>query len=100
MLQMWDMTQGTELFQQAQDDDLKYNAKSHLAEMIALLGMPSPEFIEASHRALLYDFPFKIRFHGGKLSKNAFELYEGPFFSDNGISPRLFEDIAWTNTCS
>lgn len=79
------MTQEKGLFQQSQDEDRNYDAKSHLAEMIALLGMPSPEFIEASHRALLYEWPYKIHFPGGKLSQNALELYKGPFFSKDGI---------------
>jgi hypothetical protein len=82
------MTQEKGLFQQTQDENLKYDAKSHFAEMIALLGMPSPEFIEASHRALLYEWPFKIHFTGGKPSQNALELYEGPFFSEDGIYTR------------
>lgn len=73
------------IFQQAQDADLEYNAKSHLAEMISLLGMPSPEFIERSHQALVYEWPCEIHFPGGKLAKNALELYDGPFFSEDGI---------------
>lgn len=81
---VWDMSHGTELFQQAQDADLEYNAKSHLAEMISLLGMPSPEFIERSHQALVYEWPCEIHFPGGKLAKNALELYDGPFFSEDG----------------
>lgn len=83
--QIWDTAEGTELFQQAQDSEGKPTAKAHSAEMIALLGMPSPEFIEESHSALMYQWPYKIRLNGGELSENAFEMFGGPFFDENGI---------------
>lgn len=79
------MAQGTELFQQAQDSNYQYNAKAHLAEMIALLGPPPPEFIEESHSTLLLQWPDKIRMNvGGDLSQNAMEMFNGPFFDDKG----------------
>ena len=78
------MAQDTHLFQQAQDSNGQYNAKAHLAEMIALLGPPPPEFIEESHASLVFKWPQKIRMYGGELSENAMEMFNGPFFDDNG----------------
>lgn len=78
------MAQDEELFQQAQDTNANYNAKAHLAEMIALLGPPPPEFIEASHSTLGSKWPQKIMIPGGELCENAMEMFGGPFFSDDG----------------
>lgn len=78
------MAQGTELFQQAQDSNGNYDAKGHLAEMIALLGPPPSEFIQASHSTLMLKWPQKIRIHGGELCGNAMEMFKGPFFDNEG----------------
>ncbi|KAE8376038.1 kinase-like domain-containing protein [Aspergillus bertholletiae] len=48
LLQLWDILQGKELFQQIYNEQGHYNAKAHLAEMIALLGRPPPELIARS----------------------------------------------------
>jgi hypothetical protein len=78
------MAQGTELFQQAQDSNGNYDAKAHLAEMIALLGPPPPEFIRASHSTLKLKWPQRIKIYGGELCENAMEMFKGPFFDDDG----------------
>lgn len=79
------MAQGTELFQQAHDSNGQYNAKAHLAEMIALLGPPPPEFIEESHSTLLLQWPEKVRMNvGDGLNGNAMEMFNGPFFDEKG----------------
>lgn len=80
------MAQDTELFQQAQDSKGNYDAKSHLAEMIALLGSPPAAMVAASHSTLTLQWPTKIRVPGGELSENAMEMFGGPFFDENGKS--------------
>lgn len=82
------MAQKKELFQLAQRSDGRYDAKAHLAEMIALLGPPPPEFIEASHSTLMLEWPTKIQMYEGELCQNAFELFGGPFFDNDGIYSR------------
>lgn len=44
--QMWNILERTELFEQVHDTHGRYDAKSHLAEMIALLG-PPPKRIDS-----------------------------------------------------
>jgi hypothetical protein len=80
------MAQGTHLFQQAQDSERRPTARAHLAEMIALLGMPSLEFIEKSRSTLKFEWPQEIRVNGGELARNAHDMFGGPFFDGNGIS--------------
>jgi hypothetical protein len=43
--QLWNILGSKELFQQVHDTNGQYDAKSHLAEMIALLGPPPPKGI-------------------------------------------------------
>lgn len=83
------MAQDSELFQQAQDSNGNYDAKSHLAEMIALLGPPPTEMITASHSTLMLQWPTKIRMAGGELCENAMEMFGGPFFGEDGKSEHL-----------
>ncbi|GKZ36339.1 hypothetical protein AbraIFM66950_007373 [Aspergillus brasiliensis] len=45
---LWDIIGRKELFEQALDADGQYNAKSHLAEMISLLGPPPGAFVAKS----------------------------------------------------
>lgn len=54
--------------------------------MIALLGMPSLEFIEKSRSTLKFEWPQEIRVNGGELARNAHDMFGGPFFDGNGIS--------------
>lgn len=44
--QLWDMIEGKELFRHIHDQEGRYDAKLHIAEMIALLGLPPPEIIQ------------------------------------------------------
>ena len=75
----WNIIEGTELFTQVEDADGRYDAKSHLAEMIALLSPPPKEVIERADDMSQVDYPFPIRLAAGKLSKNARELFGGPY---------------------
>ncbi|EER39738.1 protein kinase [Histoplasma capsulatum H143] len=49
---IWNL--GKELFRQVYDAQGHYDAKAHLAEMIALLGPPHPELVARSHSMLGY----------------------------------------------
>ncbi|KAJ5161763.1 CMGC protein kinase [Penicillium capsulatum] len=51
-----DMAQDSELFQQAYGANRMYDAESHLAEMIALLGPPPSSMIAESHATLARKF--------------------------------------------
>lgn len=44
--QLWDIVEGKELFRHIHDQKGRYDAKLHVAEMIALLGPPPPEVIQ------------------------------------------------------
>ncbi|KAJ5956297.1 hypothetical protein N7501_010576 [Penicillium viridicatum] len=61
---VWNIIEGTELFTQVEDANGRYDPKSHLAEMIALLGPPPKEV--------------------GKSCKNAREVFGGPYFDEEG----------------
>lgn len=83
---VWNIIEGTELFTQVEDTNGRYDAKSHLAEMIALLGPPPKGVIERADHMSQVDFPTPIRIEAGKLSKNARELFGGPYFDEEGKS--------------
>ncbi|KAJ5800387.1 uncharacterized protein N7518_002455 [Penicillium psychrosexuale] len=81
---VWNIIEGTELFTQVEDANGRYDAKSHLAEMIALLGPPPKGVIERADHMSQVDYPTPIRIEAGKLSKNARELFGGPYFDEEG----------------
>jgi len=51
--QTWTLFEGKHLFN-TQNSEGDYSATQHLAEMIALLGMPAPEFLGRSRASLEY----------------------------------------------
>ncbi|KZF26771.1 protein kinase [Xylona heveae TC161] len=81
---MWDILENTQLFQQAHDTTGHYDAKAHLAEMIALLGPPPKTLLEKADAMLRVEWPDAIQGEGGKLCRNAQQLFGGPFFSGEG----------------
>ncbi|KAK2809426.1 hypothetical protein FQN50_003885 [Emmonsiellopsis sp. PD_5] len=82
---LWDLIQGKELFHQVHSTQGRYNAKAHLAEMIALLGPPHPELVARSHLMLGYSWPEPIKREDGKVCENAEQYFGGPFFDKDGI---------------
>ncbi|KAJ5561753.1 serine/threonine-protein kinase [Penicillium sp. DV-2018c] len=97
---LWNILGSETLFQQVVDADGKYDAKSHLAEMIALLG-PPPKALLAKSEAIseLGNWPSPVRNDTGKLCNNAQEFFDGPFFDEEGeflhkelIPSRILED--------
>lgn len=55
--QLWDMIEGKELFQHIHNQQGRYDAKLHIAEMIALLGPPHPEVIQRHQHMREYSWP-------------------------------------------
>ncbi|KAJ0414194.1 kinase-like domain-containing protein [Aspergillus carlsbadensis] len=96
---IWDIMQGQELFRQIYDKQGRYDAKAHLAEMIALLGPPPPRLITRAYSAAAYKWPQPVRKGDGSICENFEQYFGGPFFNteghflyDNLIPDRTLED--------
>ncbi|CEJ62036.1 Putative Remark: SRPK family members may be uniquely regulated and targeted [Penicillium brasilianum] len=83
---LWDMIEGKELFQHIHDQEGRYDAKLHIAEMIALLGPPPPEIIQRYQFMREYSWPQPVRREDGRLCETAEEYFCGPFFDGKGIA--------------
>jgi hypothetical protein len=83
--QLWDMIEGKELFQHIHDHEGRYDAKSHIAEMIALLGPPHPEVIQRYQYMREYSWPQPVRREDDRVCETAEEYFGGPFFDNNGM---------------
>ncbi|KAL4789133.1 protein kinase [Aspergillus venezuelensis] len=81
---MWDLIGSTELFSQTQDASGRYDSRSHMAEMISLLGPPPKVLLERSNSRSQQDWPRPITNEAGKLCNNAREFFGGPFFDEDG----------------
>ncbi|KAJ5796965.1 uncharacterized protein N7518_005505 [Penicillium psychrosexuale] len=86
---LWDIIQGRELFRQVHDAQGHYQAKAHLAEMIALLGHPPPELI-ARLQSMKYQWPEPVE-EDGVTYDSAEQYFGGPFFDHTGKF--LHEDL-------
>lgn len=78
---LWNILGSKELFQQIYDKSGRYDAKSHLAEMIALLGPPPSELIAKSNAMSGHNWPQPVTKDTGELYNNAQEFFDGPFFN-------------------
>ncbi|KAL4782801.1 kinase-like domain-containing protein [Aspergillus varians] len=78
---LWNILGSRELFQQVYDTNGQYDAKSHLAEMIALLGPPPKELLAKSKAMSEHNWPQPVTNDTGKLCNNAQEFFNGPFFN-------------------
>jgi hypothetical protein len=91
------MIEGKELFRHIHDQQGRYDAKLHLADMIALLGPPPPEVIQRYQYMREYSWPEPVRREDGTVCQTAEEYFCGPFFDNHGmtgspISNELFSD--------
>lgn len=84
--QLWDMIEGKELFRHIHDQEGRYDAKLHIAEMIALLGLPPPEVIQRYQYMREYSWPNPVRREDGRVCETAEEYFCGPFFDEKGIT--------------
>ncbi|THC89084.1 hypothetical protein EYZ11_011473 [Aspergillus tanneri] len=82
---LWDIMQGKELFHQIYDKQGCYDAKMHLAEMIALFGRPPSELIARSQSMLGYNWPEPVKRGDGQVCESAEQYFGGPFFDKHGI---------------
>lgn len=97
LYQLWDMIEGKELFRHIHDQQGRYDAKLHIAEMIALLGPPHPGVIQRYQGMREYLWPKPVIREDGRVCLTAEEYFCGPFFDNNGItgfpiSNELFSD--------
>ncbi|OOF97048.1 hypothetical protein ASPCADRAFT_514091 [Aspergillus carbonarius ITEM 5010] len=79
---VWNILGSKALFQQIHDINNHYNAKSHLAEMITLLGPPPRAFLAKSKTISQHTWPQPVTNDIGKLCHNAQEYFGGPFFDE------------------
>ncbi|RJE25868.1 serine threonine-protein kinase [Aspergillus sclerotialis] len=98
---LWNILGSKELFQQVRDTDGQYYAKSHLAEIIALLGPPPKVLLAKSKVMSEHNWPEPVTNGTGELCKNAQEFFGGPFFNTENefhyselIPSRRLEDTA------
>ncbi|KAJ9209278.1 hypothetical protein DTO166G4_9119 [Paecilomyces variotii] len=77
---LWNILGSKELFQQVHNADGTYDAKSHLAEMIALLGPPPKVLLAKSKTMSEQKWPQPVANDTGKLCNSAREFFDGPFF--------------------
>ncbi|KAJ5200680.1 hypothetical protein N7472_005884 [Penicillium cf. griseofulvum] len=84
---VWNIIEGTELFTQVEDANGRYDPKSHLAEMIALLGPPPKEVLKRADYMSQLDYSCEIMIEKGKLGKNARSIFGGPYFDEEGKFP-------------
>ncbi|PLN77917.1 kinase-like domain-containing protein [Aspergillus taichungensis] len=78
--ELWNILGSEELFQQVHDTNGRYYAKSHLAEMIALLGPPPRALLRKSQAISKHNWPQPVINDVGELCNNAQEFFGGPFF--------------------
>ncbi|PWY66375.1 kinase-like protein [Aspergillus sclerotioniger CBS 115572] len=88
---LWDLIGRKELFQHIHDQEGRYDAKLHIAEIIALLGPPPPEIIQRYQYMREYSWPEPVRREDGRVCETAEEYFCGPFFDSNGRF--LYEDL-------
>ncbi|KAK9367918.1 kinase-like domain-containing protein [Lipomyces kononenkoae] len=88
---LWDIIQGEELFHQVRDIQGHYDAKAHLAEIIALLGPPPPGLVARSHSMQGYKWPEPVKNEDGRVCESAEQYFGGPFFDEDGKF--LYDDL-------
>jgi hypothetical protein len=77
---------GTNLFSQLYSSDKKYMAQNHLAQMIALLGLPPKELVARELQMRKWNFAPAVENDENKLCYKAYQFYKGPFFDNKGIT--------------
>lgn len=73
--QLWDLVEGKELFRHIYNEEGCYDAKLHLAEMIALLGPPPPDVIQRYQDMREYSWPTPVRGEDGRICVTAEEYF-------------------------
>ncbi len=92
---------GTNLFAQIHSSDGKYMAQNHLAQMIALLGLPPKELVARELEMRKWNFAPAVENNENKLSNKAYQFYNGPFFDNKGtIRTYQLSRGGFTLTCA
>ncbi|KAE8372866.1 hypothetical protein BDV26DRAFT_285610 [Aspergillus bertholletiae] len=81
---VWNIIEGTRLFNQVQDAEGNYNPKAHLAEMIALLGPPPKKLLVMSDSMAQVEWSLPITHERDKIYNNNREYFGGPYFDNKG----------------
>lgn len=69
--QLWDMMEGKELLQHIHDHQGRYDAKLHIAKIIALFGPLPPEVIQRYHYMREYSWPQAVRREDDRVCETA-----------------------------
>jgi len=75
---------GTNLFNHIHSSNGHYMAQNHLAQMIALLGLPPKELVAREFEMRKWNFTPAIENDEDKLCHKAYQFYKGPFFDNEG----------------
>jgi len=78
------MLEGRDLFTNICSSQGDYDARAHLAEMIALLGAPPKLLINREIQWSKVKWSHAVANAEGKLCQTAREYYGGPFFNSTG----------------
>ncbi|KAG6149317.1 hypothetical protein E4U50_007527 [Claviceps purpurea] len=92
-LMMWNLLGDSDMLENSVDDDGKYDAHVHLAQLISMSGEPPPLLVKRERMCRenkLDDFVVNSK---GKVCETMNEYWGGPFFDDDGTlhfqGPRL-----------
>ena len=83
--------EGRDLFTHIRSSQGDYDVRAHLAEMIALLGVPPKLLIDREMQWSEVQWSHAVPNSEGKLCQNTREYYGGPFFNSEGMLPQSFE---------
>ncbi|CZS88737.1 related to serine/threonine-protein kinase [Rhynchosporium agropyri] len=101
---LWTMLEGTgkNLFHHIHSSNGKYMAQNHLAQMIALLGLPPAELVARGIEMRKWNFTPAIENDEAKLCHKAYQFYKGPFFDNEGtfLYPELVPKLGLESTIS
>ncbi|KJZ78142.1 hypothetical protein HIM_02180 [Hirsutella minnesotensis 3608] len=81
---IWELLNGSSLFRQSRAEP--YLPVQHMADMIALIGPISPVLLQRERDMRDWRWSPAVLNPQGRLSANAAEFFNGPFFADDGGS--------------
>lgn len=83
---VWDLLAGRELFQTIRPRNNAYSARHHLAEMISILGPVPKTLVERERGMRRCSWSLEARNSEENQWCNTVDYFDGPFFSDDGMS--------------
>jgi hypothetical protein len=97
---LWNILGSKELFQEVHDINSQYDAKSHLAEMIAIFGPPPMALLAKSKIMSEHNWPQPVTKITGELCNSSQEFFDGPFFNTEGGLISILYICTWSTDCS